>query len=270
MILYLLPTLVFLITTSPVVAFLAQVVRGAGTLVVDVLAVTALQRTLPNEVLARVFGAFNTLMIGAVLLGSILAPVVINGLGLPVTICVTSVGLSLVSLFGWPMLAKMDRVAARRRAELVPRLRLLEACQLFAQVGDGTLDQLASAAKDVTVPTGHVVIAQGSAARAFYVVVEGDMSVTSVDESGTSMTLQSLGAGDYFGEIGLIEQIPRTATVTATSVARMLRIDGSDLLEAMTALAPSMAFINGAAMRLRRTHPALRPQRRGLVGGEPA
>ena len=60
---YCLPTLVLPgQSTSPIVAFAAQVVRGAGTLVVDVLAITALQRTLPGDVLARVFGAFNTLM----------------------------------------------------------------------------------------------------------------------------------------------------------------------------------------------------------------
>ena len=72
--------------SEPAVAFAAQVVRGAATLFVDVLAVTALQRTLPGDVLARVFGAFNTLMLLAILVGSLVTGWMISGAGVDATI----------------------------------------------------------------------------------------------------------------------------------------------------------------------------------------
>jgi CRP-like cAMP-binding protein len=76
--------------------------------------------------------------------------------------------------------------------------------------------------------------------------------------------LSDLGAGDYFGEIGLIERIPRTATVTATTKAVLLRIDGAAFLDALTQSAPSAALLDGASLRLRRTHPSQNLTQSGL------
>ncbi len=66
MLVFCLPTLLLLVVDEPVMAFAIQVVRGAGTLVVDVLAITALQRSLPPDLLGRVFGAFFTLVLSAI------------------------------------------------------------------------------------------------------------------------------------------------------------------------------------------------------------
>jgi CRP-like cAMP-binding protein len=77
-------------------------------------------------------------------------------------------------------------------------------------------------------------------------------------------TLVDMGTGDYFGEIGLIEQIPRTATVTALTDTTLLRIDGSKLLAALTESTPSSAVLDGARMRLGRTHPSRGLSRVGL------
>ena len=70
---YCLPTALLIGTHSPVVAAAIEAVRGGGTLVVDVLAITMLQRSLPQEMIARVFGAFFTLVLGAICLGSLTA-----------------------------------------------------------------------------------------------------------------------------------------------------------------------------------------------------
>jgi CRP-like cAMP-binding protein len=66
-------------------------------------------------------------------------------------------------------------------------------------------------------------------------------------------------AGTYFGEIGLIERIPRTATVTAATNTRLVRIDGDAFLDALTSAPPSASFVEGARQRLARTHPSLKP-----------
>ena len=262
-----LPTLVFLVTSSPQVAFAAQIVRGAGTLFVDVLAETALQRTLPNDVLSRVFGAFNTMMILVILLGSAITSLLIAWVGLDATIWFAGAGIFGLSLLGLPWLVQIDRVARLRRAELAPRIALLEACDLFEQVADGDLTQLAGSAEEMTAEAGQVVITQGDQPDAFYVVVQGTLAVSSTAGDSVS-AIPDLGPGDWFGEIGLIESIPRTATVTAATDVQLLRMPGDAFLESLTAYKPSVAIMEGAALRLRRTHPTVELRRAALADGE--
>jgi MFS family permease len=263
---YCLPTLVFVFTDSPQIAFAAQVVRGAGTMFVDVLAETAMQRTLPNDVLSRVFGAFNTMMILVILLGSSLTSLSITQLGLDTTVWLAGVGLFGLSLLGLPWLINIDRVARKRRAELAPRIDLLEACDLFEQVDDGDLTQLAATGEELVLPAGATVVVEDEDADAFYVVVSGVLGVTS---SGAGAgTIPDLVAGDYFGEIGPMEGIQRTATVTTSTDATILRFPGGAFLDALTAYQPSVAVMEGAALRLRRTHPTRGLHRAGVTEGE--
>ncbi|HYO31968.1 MAG TPA: MFS transporter [Nocardioidaceae bacterium] len=261
---YCLPTLVFLVAGNPVLAFVIQIVRGAGTLVVDVLAVTALQRSLPNDLLARVFGAFNAFLLAAILLGAVVAPVLIEQVSLDAALWFSGLAIPVLCLLGWPVLRRMDRESVARDALLAPKVKLLAACNLFADVSAGGIDQLAGASTEVTVEAGQSVVREGEPADAFYVVAEGRLSVTARGESDTVETLNDLSAGDYFGEIGLIEQIPRTATVTPTTKTVLLRIDGSAFLEALTQSAPSPALLDGASLRLRKTHPSKYLTRSGL------
>jgi MFS family permease len=261
---YCLPTLVFLFASSPVLAFVVQVVRGGGTLVVDVLALTALQRSLPRELLARVFGAFNGLLLAAVLLGAVAAPLLIDDISLDAALWFSGAAVPALCLLGWPALSRMDAEAAIRQARLAPKVALLARCDLFADVSTGGLDQLAGAATELVADAGTDVVREGEFADAFYVVADGRLGVTARGEGNETMALDDLGAGDFFGEIGLIEKIPRTATVTALSPTLLLRIDGSAFLDALTESAPSPALLDGASLRLGRTHPSLQPSRSGL------
>jgi CRP-like cAMP-binding protein len=81
------------------------------------------------------------------------------------------------------------------------------------------------------------------------------MAVSSHGEGLEEMQLAPLGPGDYFGEIGLLEQIDRTATVTANCPSRVLRIGGEQFLDALTSAAASSAPLEGSRTRLARTHP---------------
>jgi predicted MFS family arabinose efflux permease len=263
---YCLPTLVFLFASSPVLAFVVEAARGGGTLVVDVLALTALQRSLPHDLLARVFGAFNALLLAAVLLGAVVAPLLIDGLSLDAALWFSGAGVPLLCLLGWPVLQRVDNAAVSRQALLAPKVALLAGCDLFADVSLGGLDQLAGAASDVAVDADTVVIREGDFADAFYVVSDGRLRVTARGEGSTTAVLDDLGGGDFFGEIGLIEKIPRTATVTALTPTKLLRVDGGAFLDALTESAPSPALLDGASLRLRRTHPSLELSRSGLQG----
>ncbi len=264
---YCLPTLAFLVLSSPVVGFATEVVRGFGSVVVDVLAVTALQRALPRELLGRVFGAFGSLSLLAVIVGAVVAPPIVAAVGLDGAIWVFSAGVPALCLLGLPALTTMDRASVARREALAPKVRLLADCDLFSATSEGAIEELAGTAQTELVPAGHTVVTEGEPADDFYVVVSGRLSVASEGE-GQQVPLADLGAGDFFGEIGLIEEIPRTATVTTRTDSELLRIGGAALIAALTEATPSSALLDGASSRLRRTHPSRQLTRAALAATE--
>ena len=255
---YCLPTLLFLGVHSPVAAFLIQAVRGAGTLVVDVLAMTALQRSLPSDRLARVMGAFFTLVLGAISLGALLTPVLFDHTSLNTTIWAAGLVLPAACLLGWPWLRQMDTANVAHLAAIRPRLLVLERAAILAEAQQAALEQMAATATEMDVPAGTAVVTEGEPADAFYVIESGAMTVHSRGEAAVGRDLPALGAGDYFGEIGLIEHIPRTATVVASQASRVLRIEGEDFLAALTAASASGSLLEGARLRLSRT-PSYQP-----------
>jgi MFS family permease len=253
---YCLPTALLVVIDQPVVAFVLQVARGAGTLVVDTLAITALQRSVPREMVARVFGVFFALVLGAISLGALVTPLLL-GAGLHLTMLIYGLGVPALCLLTLPRLLSMDRVAAARAAVLAPRVAILERLDLFAAASRSALERLAGAAAEIEVPAGVAVVVEGAVADAFYVVVAGELDVSAVGERGAApVRLRTLGPGTYFGEIGLIGRIPRTATVTATTACTLLRIAGQDFLEALTNLSASPSLLEGARTRLSLTHPS--------------
>ena len=100
-----------------------------------------------------------------------------------------------------------------------------------------------------------MIVRQGEPADAFYVIDAGAFSVSAHGEDGRALGLQDMEEGNYFGEIGLIEGIPRTATVTARTAGRLLRVDGASFVAALTQAGPSAALMDGASVRLNKTNP---------------
>ena len=129
---YCVPTLLFLVVTSPAAAFGIQGVRGAGTLVVDVLAVTALQRSLPPDLLGRVFGAFFTAVLAAISLGALVTPLVIATVGLDVSLWLAGGLLPALCLLGVPWLRRMDDANVASVAALEPRIEALGYATTYA------------------------------------------------------------------------------------------------------------------------------------------
>lgn len=255
---YCLPTALLVVIHQPAIAFVLQVVRGAGTLVVDTLAITALQRSVPKEMVARVFGVFFALVLGAISLGALITPYVLHA-GLHSALLAYGLGIPALCLLALPRLVSLDRVAAARAIALAPRVSILERMDLFAAASRSSLEGLASASNEVAVPAGTPVVVEGEAADAFYVVEDGELDVTAVGErAGGPTWLRRLGPGSYFGEIGLLGRVPRTATVTATTDCKLLRIDGSDFIDALTNLSASPSLLEGARTRLSLTHPSSR------------
>jgi CRP-like cAMP-binding protein/predicted MFS family arabinose efflux permease len=252
---YCLPTLLFLVVDNPVAATGIQVVRGAGTLVVDVLAITALQRSLPKEVLGRVFGAFFTGVLAAISLGALVTPPVISAFGLDASIWLAGAALPALCLLGLPYLRRMDNVNVARLAAVEPRVQVLERLGILTEASRPMLERMAADAEEVEVPAGTVVIREGDEADAFYVLLEGEVGVRARGEDTVEHDLPPMESGSWFGEIGLLERIPRTATVTAVAPSRLLRIPGDAFVDALTNAPASTALLEGARSRLARTHP---------------
>jgi hypothetical protein len=78
-----------------------------------------------------------------------------------------------------------------------------------------------------------------------------------------------MGPRSYFGEIGLLERIPRTATVTALEPTRLYRLPGEEFLAALTAATATSSLLEGARTRLARTNPSYRPSFVTLPATEP-
>jgi MFS family permease len=256
---YCLPTALLTVVESPGLAFALQIARGAGTLVVDVLPVIALQRAVPPERVARVFGVFFAIVLAAISLGTLVTPPIVGVLGLDGALLTMALVPSALGLLGYRALAALDRAAAARLTELAPRIAVLERLGIFAAAPQAVLERLAAAASDVAFAAGTAVVREGDPADALYVLLEGEVLVTARGETGEeAQVLRTMGPGTYFGEIGLLERIPRTATVTAAHDCRCYRIEGDAFLDALTAAPPATSLLEGARTRLALTHPSRR------------
>ncbi|MHB1433473.1 MAG: MFS transporter [Streptosporangiaceae bacterium] len=253
---YCLPTALLIVVHQPVAGFALQVVRGAGTLVVDTLAITALQRSVRRDMVARVYGAFLTLVLAAISLGALITPVLLRA-GLHLTMLIYGVGVPALCLLTLPWLLAADRRAAAAATAMAPRVALLERLGLFLNASRSSLESLAESAEEVSVPAGAVIMAEGEEADAFFILTDGELEVAAVGERHSGpVRLGTLAPVSYAGEIGLLGQMPRTATVTARSPAQLLRIDGAAFLSALTSLTASPMLLTQAQSRLATTHPA--------------
>ena len=262
---YALPTALLTVIRTPEVAFVVEVVRGGATLVVDVLAITALQRAVPREQLARAFGVFFALVLTAIALGTVLTPVIIRAFGLDAALWAMALVPVPIALAGYPALRAIDRQTAARARALEPLVGLLESLALFAGAGRPILERLAAAATTNRFAPGTTIISQGDPADALYVLAQGEVQVSVHGADGAEeRPIADLTAPDFFGEIGLLESIPRTATVAALEECRCERIDGDAFLEALTTSPPSTALAETARGRLALAAPSRRASSRWL------
>jgi MFS family permease len=257
---YCLPTALLAVIRAPELAFAVQLLRGASTLMVDVLAITALQRAVASDVLARVFGVFFAFVLGAISLGTLITPLIVNSFSLNVGLFTMAFGPAALGMLGWPALASIDRSTAERADALAPRVALLERLEIFTTASRPVLERLAASATEAEFPGGTVIVAEGDPAASLYVLASGDVEVTARGEGGgPEHYLRTMSAPSYFGEIGVLERIPRTATVSALTHCDCLSIEGSALLDALRSTPPSSSLMENARSRLAITHPSARP-----------
>jgi MFS family permease len=229
-------------------ALLLLAVVGAANSIEDVAAFTLLQRIVPDEVLTRVLGLLWGLAMGAVALGSIAAPAVVALLGPRAALVAAGLILPVLALLAWRRLVEIDRNAPGPAAELA----LIDCVPMLTPLSIAAKEYMATTLVPVSVAADDIVIRAGDPGDRFYIVEEGELEVVADRLHVTAR------AGDYFGEIALLRDVPRTATVRAVVDSRLYALNREDFLAAVTSHSGALAAGEAiAAERLAGGAPAL-------------
>jgi MFS family permease len=205
-------------------AFIAFGLIGFANIICDVSGFTILQRGTPSDVLARVFGVLHSLFYATVALGAVLAPVLIDSIGVRWALVVVGALLPILAVLARASLARLDAVPVD-----AAKLDLLRAIPLFSPLSPPVLEQLAAGLAPVSASAGDEIIRRGDHGDRFYVVSSGEVEVL-VD----GRPPRREGEGSYFGEIALLRDVPRTATVLAATDVELFALDRDDFLPAVT------------------------------------
>lgn len=228
------PLLLVAAVASLVPAIALLTVCGLGIAISQVAGRTLLQRTTDAGLLARVFAVQESILLLGLCLGAILGPVLLGWLGASLAFVPIGIGLVLVAVLAWPVVRALD-LRAVFRPDVLEAMRRVS---FLVAMPPPALERLSQTAEWREVDSGDVVIRQGEVGDAFYVVDSGRLSVT-VDGVLRDHTLTT---GDGFGEIALLRDVPRTATITALEPTRLLRVERDDFLAAVTGSADGHAI----------------------------
>lgn len=232
---------------EPVAALVLLAILGVGNTLVDVTGVTLMQRAAPDEVLGRVFGAFEALVALAMALGSLLTPVLISALGTRGATLVAGLILPVLLIPLWRPLTSIDRAAAAPTEQV----ELLRGVPIFATLAPPELERLAKALVEVHVESGTAIFDEGAPGDRFYVIADG----RAVVEAGGER-IRTLEPGDFFGEIALLRDVPRTATVRALTPLRLLALDRETFVATVTGH-PASAEAAGSIVAARLPSPVI-------------
>jgi predicted MFS family arabinose efflux permease len=208
----------------PAIALLVMV--GVGFAVMEIALVTFIQRLAPDDVLGRVFGLQETLLVACAALGSLVASASVSLVGLDVTLVTTGLLLPVLGLVLRRRLVALEAEAAVPQHIFV----LLRAVPLFAPLPIARVETLALRASAVELGAGETVVQEGDLGDAFYVI---DAGTVDVSRRGAPVCVR--GPGEFFGEIALIRDTPRTATVRAATAVQLVVVDRADFLDSIGA-----------------------------------
>jgi MFS family permease len=214
-------------------------ILGVGATFCQVNGITLLQRSTENELMGRVFAVLESLILTGLAVGSIATPAVIDWLGARGALIAAGAVLPVLLLFLWPSLRRVDDEAMIAEEPL----ELLRRIEIFAELPEPVLERLAAAATPISVAADGVVVSRGEVGNHFYAIAAGKAAVEL--EDGTS---RELGAGDFFGEIALLREVPRTATVRAVEPLQLFALERDEFLLAVTGHGPTLASAENFVM----------------------
>ena len=249
-------------STSLAIAMVGMALLSVGDLLLNVVNTTLVQRIVPDAVRGRVFGGLHTVTVSAYAAGSLLIPLATIVAGLPLVFGIAGGAIVVAVAVAVALLGD----AAVQAAELDEDRLVLLGAPAFAGLPPARLEGAARRAEVRRVDRGAVVIAQGDPADLAYVIANGSVEVTQRVGDADPSVLRTMGAGELFGEIGLITGSPRTATVTATAPTTLLALDRTTFLELVASPAMTSRLVDrygGAGSMVVAAAPA--PERDGAA-----
>lgn len=202
-----------------------MVAIGTANAVLDVAAFTLLLRTTPHGARAPVMGLLDSVLNGTQALGGVLAPVLVALLGIERALVVTGLVLPVVAVATWPAVRHADEHAVVD----TDRLNRIRADPLFAPLSMAIVEELAGGLRHVRFEAGAWIMREGWAGDRYYLLDRGRAEV-----SQDGVALRECGPGDGVGEIALLRDVPRTASVRAITAVEALALERHDFLQAVT------------------------------------
>ena len=218
---------------SLALALVLLAVLGFGNTFVDVAGLTLLQRAVPDRVLARVTGTLESLILASVAAGALVAPFIVQAIGVRWTFAAFGCVLPVAAAISWRRLSILDTGPG---AQLGERLRLLEGVPLMSPLPAAQLEAIANDLEEVEVAGGTSLFRLGDPGDRFWIVASGEIVITPADREPVT-----LSAGDSFGEIALLRDVPRTASADALTEARLYGLERDLFIGAVTGHADSSA-----------------------------
>ncbi len=215
----------------PVVALVLVAVSGAGKAFYDITSRTFIQRLLPDHLLGAMFGLQEAMTMSGIALGTVVAPGLVGAVGPRWAFVVAGSFLPAVALASYAMVRRLDDDAAVP----VEVLTLLLRVPILAVLAPRIVERLARDAGREEVRSGEVVVRSGEPGSLFYVIRSGSVEVR-IDGAA----VRELGPGGWFGEIALLHDVPRTATVTALSDLELWTLDRDSFLSSVASVPTSL------------------------------
>ncbi len=217
-------------------ALAAMALASAGALLLEITATTLLQRIVPDSVRGRTLGVMETLTVTAYAAGAFVVPVLAASQPAVVLLACGAI----MAVAGVLSILLLGRWAIQEPT-INPVVRLLADVPMFGGLPPARMEAAMRAASDLKVKPGEQVIRQGDEADYFYVIADGTFEVTQASERGEPRVLRQMGAGEFFGQIGLLSGVPRTATVTAVTDGTLITLPGGAFLE-LVAAGPGLTY----------------------------
>jgi MFS family permease len=218
---------------------IAQLMIGISNSLVDINAYTIVQRVTPEAVMGRVFGALESIIISGMAIGSLAMPLLMGWIDLRASLAVIGGVVAAIALLGLPRLHGIDQ-----RVLAPPLLRMLRKVPIFSPVARPAQERIARSLEPRSVMAGEVVFRQGDAGDQYWIIQSGRVEVLVDGEHR-----RELGAGEGFGEIALLRDVPRTATVTAIDDVELMGVARDDFIPAITSTEESSTVAENVVNR---------------------
>jgi cyclic nucleotide-binding protein/MFS transporter len=225
-----LPLVLLWLVTNPAVAYLAFVAIGIGNAMEDVGGFTLVTRLLSPRMTARVLGVLELAALAGIGLGSVAAPSLLDAFDLRGTLALLGLALTGLTIAHARRFARIDRTMPQPGREV----DLLRNLPIFAPLPLAVTELLSTELRPQEFESGSVVMKEGDPGEEFHVIASGSASVTVRGEPRPS-----LGSGDCFGEIALLRDIPRTATIIAAEPLHTFALRREQFLAAVASSARS-------------------------------